>query len=451
MAEDMIDALPVIVIVLPFMTAVVLALIGSWRIGIWINAGSASLLFLLACQLPWHLHAALPMLHVGVPEAQLVMLTSLVAMTTSWFSRREIPVSLAARLLDRRKVELYHATCQCLVGAILLALLSDDPVLTWFALAIAIAAASAITDAIRNQAAATSASRLLLLCSVGLMLALLGTLLLYGAADPHASALRWGTLQITPHNAAAMHLACVFLLVGYGALAGVAPLHGWLPGAATEGVAAGSIIVAALMVNAPLLVLMRLGSPTGLDPGLPADVLIALGLITLLLGVCCLFVQTDTRRTVALAGMTQVGIIAVAIGIGGPVATLAAWLTMTLLALARAAVLQCQDLPPTQLSAWTRVASMLALALLPLLALFLLAGAMVWLLLPLGVGVLLTSSLLLARLPMLAPAVAAPRGGSLSELAALAPIWLQLALMLLLAFAMPAPVLGWFNTMAMAR
>jgi hydrogenase-4 component F len=447
----MIDALPVIMIVLPFATAIVLTLIGSWRIGTLINAGSATLLFLLACLLPCHPHSALPLLHVGVPEAHLVMLTSLVAMTTSWFSQREIPVSLAARLLDRRKVQLYHAACQGLVGAILLALLSDNLMLTWFALAIAIAAASVMTGAIRNHAAATAASHLLLLCSVGLMLALLGTLLLYGASEPHTSALRWSTLQTTPLHAASWHLACVFLLIGYGALAGIVPLHGWLTDTATEGVAAGSIIVGALMVNAPLLVFMRLRSATGLNPELPADILITLGLATLALGVCCLFAQNDTRRTIAFAGMAQVGIIVVAIGIGGPLATLAAWLTMTLLALARAAALQCQGLPPTQLSAYTHTASMLALALLPLFALFLLAGSAMWLMLPLGIGVLLTSALLLARLPLLAPAVAAPRGGSLSELAALAPIWLQLALMVLLALAMPAPVLGWFNTMALAR
>ncbi len=447
----MIDALPVIVIALPFVTAAALALIGSWRIGTWINAGSASLLFLLACLLPCHPHSALPALHVGVPEAHLVMLTSLVAMTTSWFSRREVPVSLAARLLDRRKVQLYHAACQGLVGAILQALLSDDPMLTWFALAIAIAAASVVTDAIRNHAATAAASRLLLLCSVGLMLALLGTLLLYAAAEPQASALRWSSLQTAPHHAASWHLACVFLLIGYAALAGIAPLHAWLPDAAAEGVAAGPIIVGALMVNAPLLVFMRLASAAGLNPGLPATVLISFGLITLLLGVCSLFEQTDTKRTAAFAGMAQVGIIVVAIGIGGPLAMLAAWLATTLLALARAAVLQCQDLPLTQLSARTRIASILALALLPLFALYLLAGAAVWLLLPLGVGVLLTSALLLARLPMLAPAVAAPRGGELSEIAALAPIWLQLALMLLLTFAMPAPVVHWFDAMVATR
>ena len=153
----MIDPLPVVVIALPFASAAVLALVGSWRIGIWINAGSATLLLLLAALLPWHLHAPVPLLHIGAPETQLVLLTSLVAMTTSWFSRRDVPASLATRSLDRRRARLYHAACQALVGAILLAVLSDNLMLTWLALAIAIAAAAGVTGAVRSQAAATAA------------------------------------------------------------------------------------------------------------------------------------------------------------------------------------------------------------------------------------------------------------------------------------------------------
>ncbi len=446
----MTDALPIIIIALPFATAVLLGSIASWRIGIWIHAGSATLLFLLACLLPWQPHAP-TLLDVGAPETHLVLLTSFIAMTTSWFSRRDVPASLASRLLDRQSVRPYHAACQALTGAILLALLSDNLILTWLALVIAIAAAAGVIGTIRGQAAAHAATRLLLLCGVGLMLALLGTLLLYVAAEPHAAALRWSTLQSTPHHAAIFDLACVFLLIGYAAAAGAVPLHAWLTDAAAEGVASGSILVGAVLVNAPLLIFMRLRAAIGVTVRLPATVLITLGLLTLLLGIGGLFAQTDTRRTVAFAGVAQVGIIMVAIGIGGSAPTFAAWLSITVLALARATALQCQGLPPTQLAAWTRCTSVLALAILPLFMLFLFAGSTVWLLLPLGVGVLLTSGLLFARMPVLAPTVAQPRGSGPAELTALTPIWMQLALILLLAFAMPAPVLDWFNAMATAR
>lgn len=447
----MIDALPVIIVALPFASAALLASIASWRMGILINAGAAALLFLLACLLPYQTYAPLTLLHIGPPETHLVLLTSFIAMTTSWFSRRDVPASLASRSLNRRRVRLHHAACQALTGAILLALLTDNLMLTWLALVIASAAAACVTGAIRGHAATHAASRLLLLCGAGLMLALLGTLLLYVAVEPHAAALHWSTLQSTPHHVATFDLACVFLLIGYAALASVAPLHAWLADAAAESVASGSIIVSALLVNAPLLIFMRLRAAMGLPAGLPATVLIALGLLTLLLGVSSLFTQSDTRRTVAFAGIAQIGIIMVAIGIGGRAATSAAWLCITLLALTRASVLQCQTLPPTQLATWTRRSSLLALAILPLFMLFLIAGSTVWLLLPLGIGVLLTSALLFARMPILAPTVAAARGGGLSDLAALMPIWLQLALILLLAFAMPTPMLDWFTAMAAAR
>ncbi len=104
------------------------------------------------------------------------------------------------------------------------------------------------------------------------MLALFGTLLLYLAAEPNPASLRWSTLSPAgfPHNAA-LELACIFLLLGYGTLAGLVPLHGWLPEAAA-GPAPNAIRVTALLVNAPLLVILRLHSL------MPADLLLAVGL-----------------------------------------------------------------------------------------------------------------------------------------------------------------------------
>jgi hydrogenase-4 component F len=451
------NALPVILIALPFASAAALVVVGSWRIGTWINAGSASLLFLLACLLPWHLRPELSLLHVGETEAHLVLLTGFVAMTTAWFSRSYTQAALVARSFDRRRSRLHHVGCQALIGAILLALLSDTPVLTWLALTIAVAAATVVTGVVRSPAATAAGSRLLVLCGVGLMLALLGTLLLYLAVEPHAATLRWSTLHALPHHAATLRLASFFLVIGYGALAGMAPLHSWLMEASAEAAAPGAILVSTLMVNAPLLILMRLRFAVDLSP-----LLIALGLVTLLLGAGCLVAPANTRRTVASAGMAQIGIIVFGLGVGGPVATFAVSLHMTLLALARAAVLQCHGLPPTHSSARTCMAGVIALALLPLFALFLLAGVTldqsVWLMLPLAAGVLLTSLSLFVWLPKLTPPTIASRGAPTAPTAmtvgaavGMTPIWLQLALVLLLALAMPNPVADWFTAVAAAR
>ena len=119
-----------------------------------------------------------------------------------------------------------------------------------------------------------------------------------------------------------------------------------------------------------------------------------------------------------------------AIGLG---AKQVAWLHMTLLTLTRSTVLQSQG---EDTIAW------LALALMPLYALYLLASPTVavdpWLLVPLAAGVLLTVSALLGRCP----------GGMRAYPVAATPIWLQLVLVMLLGFAMPSQVAAWFSEVA---
>lgn len=374
-----IDVLWIAVVGLPFATAAILAFIGSWRIGTLVNAGSATTLAVLSCALPSTL-----------PDS-LVVLTAVIAMTTSWYGRRDIPAAMAAHSLDRRRTRVYHAAFQVFVGAVVLVVLAGQPMWTWLALTLAMTAAAVIVGVAGPQ----EASRLAFLCGVGLMLALLGILLLDIAPTP----------------------ATLLIVLGYGGVAGLVPLHTWLADAAAEGPVPGAIMVSTLLVNAPLLTFMRLGDPVA------SGVLTALGLVSLLCGGSLLLARPDPRRAVAYAGMAQLGMIEAAIGLGDAGVTR----LIAMLALTRAAVLQCEAEPPT------RYAAMLALALLPLFALHQLAepavGVSAWLLAPLGVGALLTSGGVLRYLP--AGPIAAPN--RLMQ----APVWLQLALVVLLAFWVP--------------
>ena len=120
----------------------------------------------------------------------------------------------------------------------------------------------------------------------------------------------------------------------------------------------------------------------------------------------------------------------------------------TSLALARVSALRCVEPAPVQVAPGTRAASRVVLASLPILALFLLAGATVdyspWLLPALGAGALVTTGALISGLPS---PPATQRGNSTGPLE-LAATWLQLALVVLLIAAMPGPILDWFRAMA---
>jgi hydrogenase-4 component F len=426
--------LPVAVVALPFAAAVLLACIGSWRAGVRINAAAATLVFILACPLPWQLRTALP--------ALLALLTAFVAMTTSWFGLRDVRAALAARRLDRRSTRHRHVAFQTLLGAVLLALLSDSPAVIWLATTIAVAAGAGVTSTVRTMEAQRAANRLVLLCGVGLMLALFGTLLLYQAAGPDAVSGQWGGSQ----------LAVICLVLGYGGIAGLLPLHSWLPDAVAEGTTQGATLVGTLLANVPLLVFLRLRSAMADGPDRPVVLYVVVGLATLMFAAFCLATQPDIRRRLTLAGTAMIGVVVFAFGLGSSAATFGGLLVMTMLALVRASAFQCLEAAPTRAAIWTRTASDLGLAGLPIFALFLIAGATAdyrpWLLLPLGAGVLLSSGALLVGRPASGAARDAIRPANLVELA---PVWLQLALVVVLAVATPGPVVGWFRTMAAFR
>ncbi len=426
--------LRVIVVALPFAAAVLLACTGSWRAGVGINAAAATLVFILACLLPRQLGAALP--------ALLALLTAFVAMTTSWLGWRDVHAALAARRLNRRSTRHHHVAFQTLLGATLLAVLSDSPAVTWLGTTIAVAAAAGMIAAVRTTEAQRAASQLLLLCGIGLILALFGTLLQYQAVGPDARSGQWGVSQ----------LAVICLVLGYGGIAGLVPLHSWLPDAVTEGTSQGATLIGTLLANVPLLVFLRLRSAMADGPDTPIVPYVVLGLATLLLAACCLATRPDMWRRLTFAGTALIGVVVFAFGLGSSAATFGGLLLMTMVTLVRASAFQCLEAAPTRAAIWTRTASDLGLAGLLLLALFLIVGATAdyqpWLLLPLGAGVLLTAGSLLVGRPASGVARDAIRPANLLELA---PVWLQLALVVLLAVAIPGPVVGWFRTMAAFR
>ena len=450
-------SLPVLCVALPFVSALILALVPSWRIGTRVNAAASSLLFLLSCLLLWYPREPTSLLRAGTPEVHLTLLTAFVAMTTSWMSVRYVSAALARRSIDRVRARVYHVAYQAFVGAMVCALLSDNPALTWIMLVVSIAAGAVLIGLPGSVTAPAAAWRMLQHCAVGLMLMLFGLLALTLAAGPNAAALHWSTIAASASHfhAAALDLSVIFLVLGCATLAGLAPMHSWLVDAAAEGAAPGAILLSTLAVNVPLLVILRVRDAVAVNAGVTV-LLLALGLASLLLAACCQASRLDSRRLVASSGLAQIGIVGFAFGLGTQAAIFAGMLIMTMLSLTRASVLQCLDLEPSRASQRTCAVAVAVLLTLPLFALFLIAGATIdrasWLMLPLGGGVILTFWTLVARLPVLAlPAAARDRGGSGVEMLALAPIWVQLAITVLLAVAMPGPVVEWFHALARAN
>ncbi len=194
----------------------------------------------------------------------------------------------------------------------------------------------------RTPAALEAAWKYLILCTVGILIALFGVLLTYYAAlqslGPEAG-LDWTVLSqhASQLNPGVMKLAFVFTLVGFGTKAGLAPLHSWLPDAHSQAPAPVSALLSGVLLNCALYAIFRFHMLTtaAVGDGFSARLLLALGLFSVVVAVPFILVQQDLKRLLAYSSMEHVGLIAVAVGLGGPMGLYAGMLHLVNHALAK--------------------------------------------------------------------------------------------------------------------
>lgn len=466
-----------------FAAAIVLGCVPSWRAGAWINVAGSTICFLLAVRLPWQVGTAGPLVLVDRLSAHVALLTAFIGMTTSWFSLTYVRAEIAARRLDRRRLRLYHAMYQVFVGGMLMALLSNNLGIAWVSVEAATIAAVLVVGLPRTAEAVEASWKFFIICGVGIALALFGTIVLYVAVSPATGpglpAMTWSTIlpAAARCNGPVLNLAFVFLLLGYGTKAGLAPLHTWMPDAHAEGPTPVSAVLAGSILNVALVVILRLrqlmaGNAEAIDPGVP---IMALGLLSLLVAAFSLWPRRDAKRFFAFSTIEQSGVAAFAFGLGGNAAIFAGVLHLTLHTLIKASIFQCIGratqlkggqkfadigglITSHRLLGLTLAAGILAVAALPPFGLFtsefLIATEtfrrLPLLSLPLGIGLVVGAWALMMRLQSLCLGVPTPDNGqgSSGSALALAPIWAQLAIVLVLGLAMPAPVVEWLHLMA---
>jgi hydrogenase-4 component F len=472
---------PGLVVMVPLVAAAGLGFVTDFRLAAWINGGAATLAFLLACALPWEPVAGL--LLVDPLAAHMAILTGFVAMTAAWFSRGTIAVEAGTGRLDARALRAYHALFQAYLGFLLLALLSNNVVITWGSIEAATIASVLVVALPRTAAAVVAASKQFMLCGAGISLVFFGTTLLYLAAAPALGsglpAMSWSRLPAAAaqFHPAMLNLAFVFLLLGYGTKAALTPLHTWMASACAEGPTPISAVLSGSILNAALFVILRLRGLLDVNPGAiaPGPPIMTLGLASVLLAAFSLWRQGDVKRFFAFSTIGQSGVAAFAFGLGGVVATFAGLLHLTLHTLTHAAIFQCVG-RAVQLKGGQRFSDIggllvhhralgLTLAVgivaasgLPPFGLFtseflILSEAvrrLPWLVLPLALGLMVAGWALAMRLISLCLGAPTPDRGPAPGLLALVPAWVHLAVVLVLGLAMPGPVAVWLMAIAEA-
>lgn len=236
---------------------------------------------------------------------------------------------LACGRFSAGKASRFGAAWFAFLAAMTLMLVANNVGLMWIAMEATTLASAVLICLELDRASVRAAWTYLLICSVGIALALLGTFLLCGEARAVAgqeNPFLWTNLRVL---APKMHegpvrLAFVFLLVGYGTKAGLAPMHTWLPEAHSRAPAPVSAVLSGVLLNCAIYCITRFVPivEATAGEGSARGLLVPFGLLSI--GVAAAFIvhEHDVKRLLAYHSVEHIGIVALGIGVGGGAAAL---------------------------------------------------------------------------------------------------------------------------------
>jgi hydrogenase-4 component F len=406
-----------------------------------------------------------------------VVLSTFIGFTTSVYSATYIDHEIETGRLTSANVRFYHAMYQALMCAMNLALLASNIGLMWVAVEVATLTTVLMVGIYRTPHALEAAWKYFILGSVGIALALFGTILVYMAAEPVLGhdAMVWKTLmqQASRFDPRMLNVAFVFLMLGYGTKVGLAPMHAWLPDAHAEGPTPISAVLSGLLLNVALYAVLRFkmlltANAAAITPG---PLMITLGLASLIMAAFMLYRRDDIKRLFAYSSIEHMGIIAFAFGMGGPLANFAGLLHMTMHSLTKSAIFfsvghiaqakgtqkiaEIRGLTQSQPAlGWSLVAGVVAIIGLPPLGIFMSEFLVVsstfarqpLLAIPLVFGLLLAFGALLLRL--IGMAFGEPSRDAGEVKASMLPLYAHLSLVLLAGLYLPSHLVAWFQNVA---
>jgi hydrogenase-4 component F len=341
-----------LVLALPLAGGIVLALVGHRDWAPEVNVAFSLANFIAACGLTVRVVSEGPLFALGQEffidplNVFLVSLTAFVGLTTALFSRPYMRVERDHGKMTPNRLRLYHSMYQLFGFTMLLALTTNNMGILWVAMEAATLTTVLLVSVYRTAASLEAAWKYFILCGVGIAQALFGTVMLYMAAEKvlgaDTGALLWTHLDAVKGSLdpAVMSLAFAFLLVGYGTKVGLVPVHNWLPDAHAEGPTPVSAVLSGLLLNVALYAVLRCKVLTdgALQSHLAGNLMMGFGLVSVVASAFLLIRQKDVKRMFAYSSIEHMGLMTFAFGMGGPIASFAGLLHMTVHSLVKSAI-----------------------------------------------------------------------------------------------------------------
>lgn len=233
----------------------------------------------------------------------------------------------AQGLITPRRLSRFFVLFHAFLFAMVVATVANNLGVLWVAIEATTLATTFLIAFFRKREGLEAGWKYLILCSVGIALALFGTVLTYYSSvrvlGDESSALNVTKLlevagQLDPH---VLKLAFIFLLVGYGTKIGLVPMHAWLPDAYSEAPAPVTAMLAGVLETVAMYAVLRCKAimDQALPPAFTGNLLLLFGLISFVVAGFFILIQHDYKRLFAYSSVEHMGLAMIGFGVGGPV------------------------------------------------------------------------------------------------------------------------------------
>ncbi len=261
-------------------------------------------------------------------SAYILMIIALLSAAASIYSIEYMAAELKAGAITPRGLRYYYFLLNLFIFTMMLVPISNNLALLWIAIEATTLVSALLVGIYRKRKSIEAAWKYIVLCTVGITFALLGTFIIYYAGagvvpggPGEAGTLNWTSLLpvAAALNPATVRLAFILIMVGYGTKAGLAPVHNWLPDAHSEAPTPVSALLSGILLNCAFYGIMRFAVIARAACGqiFVQDIMAAFGMTSIVIAGTFMLIQKNAKRLLAYSSIEHMGIICLSFGIGG--------------------------------------------------------------------------------------------------------------------------------------
>jgi hydrogenase-4 component F len=323
---------------IPVLGALAHLVFGWRRATVWVSAVSAgamltaSVVVAVVVARSGPVTAVAGLLRADALSAFMLLVISAVGLITTSATPAYLRNEIAAGRATARTAARHSLLVQLFLATMALAVLAANLGVVWVAVEATTIVTAFLVGQRRTRASVEAAWKYVVICSAGIALALLGTIVLNFAAAHAPGTAGLDLAALATHapglDPGVTRIAIVLLILGFGTKAGLAPLHAWLPDAHSQAPAPVSALMSGVLLSVAFYAILRVKviSDGALGTGFARTLLAVMALASLLLAASLLISQRDYKRMLAYSSIEHLGLVAFGAAIGSPLALAAALL-----------------------------------------------------------------------------------------------------------------------------